>query len=94
MHRQIHREKWLARERVRLQAETDTLRREVEELQEASPVTRATYEQRFHAIATFGLRVDVRRACAAMRVRRSSYYAWLARGKVYRIRAKVPPDKP
>ncbi len=93
MHRDSYRKKWLARERERLQTEDDRLRREVEELREASPITRATYEQRFQAIATFGRRLDVRRACAAIRVRRSSYYAWLDRGKTYRRRAQVPPDK-
>jgi hypothetical protein len=71
------------------------LRREVKELQEASPVTRATYEQRVQAIAMFGQHMNVLRACAAMRFRRSSYHAWLARGKSYRRRrAMVPPDRP
>ncbi|MCX6842095.1 MAG: hypothetical protein NTX53_07445 [candidate division WOR-3 bacterium] len=84
----------LTQEGERLRIGVERLQREVEDLQEASPVTRVTYEQRFQAIATFGRRLDVRRACAAMRVRRSSYYAWLARGKTYRHRAQVPPDKP
>ena len=90
----VSREERFRRGSERLRDETAMLEREIEELQEASAVTRATYEQRFQAIATYGRRLDVRRACAAMRVRRSSYYAWLARGKTYRRRAQVPPDKP
>jgi hypothetical protein len=90
----VSREKRFRRGSERLRDETAMLEREIEELQEASAVTRATYEQRFQAIATYGRRLDVRRACAAMRVRRSSYYAWLARGRAYRRRAQVPPDKP
>jgi hypothetical protein len=94
MARRLRHDERLAQEGERLQIEVERLLHEVEELPEASPITRSTYEQRFQAIVTFGRRLDVRRARTAMRVRRSSYYAWLARGKTYRHRAQVPPDKP
>jgi hypothetical protein len=74
----------------RLRVENDLLRREIEELQEASAITRATYEQRFWFVATLRGRLKVRPACQVMRVKRSSYYAWLARCRTYRRRSKVP----
>ena len=88
--RRRHTESDLRQENDRLRQESAALNREIENLVEASAITRATYDQRFRIVAFGSSRIPVRTLCRRLRVHRSGYYAWQARCGQYKRKPRIP----